>query len=283
MRGGLLPTVFSSLPLSLLTPPSIRMMATTVDFNREKRLLRGVLSEALEAQDRKRFALEQQAESAQSLDIDADDKARAKALRRAAAIPIQLLEVDKAEERLRNLKASLSLRRADLSNIRQLMEEECGLGKRLTTFDIDANALNQYGRPDGFDGLVIESPRGIPILVARKAFSDALLRRVGRGTDLWYQVREGKGSRVLLRTSLCRNLSRSPRQCHEMAADLAAYFSTARHFEAPEVIYTDSRHVAKRGARVGQMKDNKRLGALTAQPERVASIAREAQEEQGWL
>ena len=67
------------------------MMATTVDFNREKRLLRGVLSEALEAQDRKRFALEQQAESAQSLDIDADDKARAKALRCAAAIPIQLL------------------------------------------------------------------------------------------------------------------------------------------------------------------------------------------------
>ena len=119
--------------------------------------------------------------------------------------------------------------------------------------------------------------------MARKAFSDALLRRVGRGTDLWYQVREGKGSRVLLRTSLCRNLSRSPRQCHEMAADLAAYFSTARHLEAPEVIYTDSRHVAKRGARVGQMKDNKRLGALTAQPERVASIAREAQEEQGWL
>ena len=108
------------------------MMATTVDFNREKRLLRGVLTEALEAQDRKRFALEQQAESAQSLDIDADDKARAKALRRAAAIPIQLLEVDKAEERLRKLKASLSLRRADLSNIRQLMEEECGLGKRLT-------------------------------------------------------------------------------------------------------------------------------------------------------
>ena len=35
---------------------------------------------------------------------------------------------------------------------------------------------------------MLESPRGVPILVARAAYSDALLRRVSGGTDLWFQV-----------------------------------------------------------------------------------------------
>jgi len=35
---------------------------------------------------------------------------------------------------------------------------------------------------------VLESARGVPILVARAAYSDALLRRVSGGTDLWFQV-----------------------------------------------------------------------------------------------
>ena len=61
----------------------------------------------------------------------------------------------------------------------------------------------------------------MPVLVGRQKFSDELLRRVGRGTDLWFQVREGRGSRVLLRTSLCRELTRAPRECVEVAADLA--------------------------------------------------------------
>ena len=47
-------------------------------------------------------------------------------------------------------------------------------------------------------------------------------------------------------------------------------------------MYTDARHVAKRGGRVGQMKDNKKLGTIWARPARVASPAAQAQEEQGW-
>ena len=97
---------------------------------------------------------------------------------------------------------------------------------------------------------MLQSPRGIPIMVARPSFSDGLLRRIGRGTDLWFQVCEGRGSRVLLRTSMLRSLTRSPRECMEMAADLAAHFSDGRSWpERVEVMYTDSRHVAKRGAR----------------------------------
>ena len=47
-------------------------------------------------------------------------------------------------------------------------------------------------------------------------------RPLGRGTDLFFQVCEGRGSRVLLRTSMVRSLVRSPRECMETAADLAA-------------------------------------------------------------
>lgn len=258
---------------------------------RERRLLRGVLAEALEAQQRKRFALEQQVAAASSAPLepsidDGDEKrakARAKALRRAEQIPLQLAAVDSAEARLLSLKADLR-GRADLGALRNAMESELGLGSRLATFDVDAHAFAQWGRPDGFDGLVVESPRGIPILVGQKKFTDELLRRVARSTDLWFQCRDGSGSRVLLRTSMVRALTRSPRECQEAAADLAAYFSGWRsHDEEVEVMFTDSRHVAKRGTRVGQMKDSKRLGTIWARPWRVAELAREAQEEQGWL
>ena len=245
--------------------------------------------EALDVQERKRASLEQQAETASSATPDADErddekaeKARLKALRRAEQIPQRLLECERDVERLLNLKTELAAG-LDLATVRRSMEDECGLASRLANYDVDAHAHSQWGRPDGFDGLVIESPRGVPVLVARKAFSDELLRRVARGQDLFYHVREGSGSRVLLRTSMCRQLTRSPRECQEFAADLAAFFSGARRHDEVEVMFTDPRHVAKRGSRVGQMKFSKRLGTLWARPQRVAEVARGAQEEQGWL
>ena len=254
----------------------------------EKRLLRGVLVEALEAQQRKRAALEEQLERA--LPVPSADqtnekaaKAHEKALRRAKLVPQRLAEVDAAEEQLTELLGDLRRRGVDLPSLRSSIEG-AGLATRLSTFDVDAMAWKQFGRPDGFDGLVLESPRGVPILVARQSFKDELLRRVGRGSDLWFQVREGRGSRILLRTSMLPNLARSPRECMEMAADCAAFFSDWRRSDDEvEVMFTDSRHVAKRGTRVGQMKDAKRLGTVWARPQRVAEAAREAQEEQGWM
>ena len=41
---------------------------------------------------------------------------------------------------------------------------------------------------------------------------------------------------------------------------------------------TDSRHVAKRGTRVGQMKDSKRLGIVRGRPRAVADVVRAAQD-----
>lgn len=166
--------------------------------------------------------------------------------------------------------------------------EAIGLSRAMTSFDVEAHALDQRGRPDGFSGLVLETPRGIPILVSEPSFRDSVLRRVGRGNDLFFQVRKGSGSRVLLRTSMIRSLAKSPRECMEMAADVAAYFCAEGVRWPPqeaevEVMFTDARHVAKRGTRVGQLKDKKKLGTIVARPRRVAEMVRDAQEEQGWL
>ena len=233
----------------------------------ERRLVRGVLQEALEGQRRKRVALEGQLAKA-----GADDKA-------LAVVPARLADVDAAEARLAALLENVAdVERRDL--------EAAGLSERLETFDVEAMATNQWGRPSGFDGLVVEGPRGVPCLVGRKSFADETLRKVSRGADLWFQAVEGRGSRVLLRASMDRSLSKAPRECVEFAADLAAYFSPDYvHWadDAVEVMYTDSRHVAKRGGRVGQMKAKKRLGTVWARPARVADVARDAQELQGWL
>lgn len=253
--------------------------------SRERRLLQGVLQDALEQQAQKRSALEQQKEAALLTEVDdGDDKARAKALRMAKALPLRFAEVEVAEDRLLELRSNLTHESGtDLVALRCAMEE-LGLGARLDKFDVDALQLAQWGRPPGFDGLVIESPRGVPILVGRQSFSDELLRRISQGTDLWLQVRHGRGSRVLLRTSMCRHLGKSPRECMEAAADLAAYFSEFRRSrDDVEVVYTDSRHVAKRGGRVGQMKDSKKLGTIFSKPARAAEWARDAQELQGWM
>ena len=259
----------------------------SVAAQHRRRVLRGVLKQELEGQHRARQNLE--AELNRRRDVqDVDDgeahkKEYAKAVKRAAAVPRRLVEVRRRGEQLEALlERSRGATEDEVNNLYQEVADE--LADKLDTFDVDAAARDQFGRPAGFDGLVISSPRGVPILVARRSFSDELLRRVGRGADLWFQAVEGRGSRVLLRTSCVPSLSKSPRECMEFAADLAAYFGGgARGDDAVEVMYTDSRRVAKRGSRVGQLKPKKRLGTVWARPDRVADAAREAQEDQGFL
>ena len=359
----------ASRALRLATPPRLVVsMSGGMSRDHEKRLLRCVMAEALDAQQRKRTALEEQLGQDAAPLLNSDDekaaKAREKALRRALQVPVRLAEVDAAETKLHELQAQLSSG-ADVMQVRFQLEHELGLAERLSTFDVDSVVHQQWGSalalalalalphhtggprrprlscclhcactsgPEGFEGLVIQSPRGIPILVAQQSFSDSLLRRIGQGTDLWFQashghmhmhsisiytaytaytaytqhtqhthsirtaytaytqpavirrqVSEGRGSRVLLRTSLVRSVARAPRECMETASDLAAYFSNARHTDEAQVMFTDSRHVAKRGGRVGQLKEAKKLGVIQAKPARVAEVARSAQEEQGRL
>ena len=86
---------------------------------------------------------------------------------------------------------------------------------------------------------------------------------------------------MLLRTSMARGLDGS-RVCEQFAADVAAWCSDSRDVGEDdadayvEVMVTDSRHVAKRGTRVGQMKDSKRLGIVRGRPRAVADVVRAA-------
>lgn len=125
----------------------------------------------------------------------------------------------------------------------------------------------EFGRPRGFDGPVYHTPLGVPVLVGTQgSHNDELFRSISQGTDLWFQAEEGyRGSRVLLRTSLVRGLKGS-KACTQMAADLAAYYSDFRWDDDVPIMYTDSRHVAKRGTKAGQMKKRKSLGCMVGHP-----------------
>ena len=104
------------------------------------------------------------------------------------AVPQLLAEVD-AQERLRGLVSALAARGgADLGELRA-MEEEPGPAARFPPCRRHRSAPVRPARRLRRAGA--RAPRGVPILVARRSQFDALLRRVGRGTDLWFQVREG--------------------------------------------------------------------------------------------
>jgi predicted ribosome quality control (RQC) complex YloA/Tae2 family protein len=128
----------------------------------------------------------------------------------------------------------------------------------------------EFGRPLGFDGQVFYSPLGVPILVGRSnAHKDEVMRNAAQGNDLWFQVEDYNGSRVLLRTSLVRG-TKDSKQCRQMAADLAAKHSIwGEDHDSIPVMYTDSRKVAKRGSKVGQMKQSKSLGRILGIPRNV--------------
>ena len=145
---------------------------------------------------------------------------------------------------------------------------------------------NDYGRPRGFEGLVFQSPLGVPCLVGkRNCHKDETLRRVAQGADLWFQSKDYHGSRVLLRSSLVRGTKNSKR-CLQFAADLAATYSALhsqhQHHEHQReeqsreggilIMYTDSKNVAKRGGKVGSMKKKKSFGTIVGYPANVHTI-----------
>ena len=136
--------------------------------------------------------------------------------------------------------------------------------------DLCRNSKAEFGRPADFTGLVYKSPHGVPILVGRKGeHNDEILRRISQGSDLWFQCEDYSGSRVLLRTSLARGLKNS-KSCRQAAADLAAYYSDYRRkFESVPIMYTDSKRVAKRGSKKGQMRKRKSLGTMYGYPGNV--------------
>lgn len=260
-------------------------------LSHEHRVLSGVLSQALAQQDKIRGSLQDQQEQERQRAVRgpegaSDPEARAKALakdrRRAEAIPRRLAEVDGVREEIRALRGRLAGGvREEITDVGDAVRLR--FPKLYGDFDLDAHACadEPRGRPDGFAGIVLSTPRGAPVLVGRREETDEAMRRCAQGADRFYQVRDGNGARVLLRASMVKGLSGS-KTCAQFAADVAAWFSDYRYaerdgYEYVEVMYADARKVAKRGSRVGQMKDSKRLGTIHARPSSVDRIAEDAQ------
>lgn len=115
---------------------------------------------------------------------------------------------------------------------------------------------HQFQTPGGFDVLVGRNNRQ----------NDHLTFRVAGDYDLWFHTQEIPGSHVLLRLDAGSVPDEGDLQ---YVADLAAYFSQARHGEQVPVIYTEPRNVYKpKGAKPG-IAIYKRERVLWGKPQRI--------------
>jgi len=184
-----------------------------------------------------------------------------------------MIMLDKVQQIKKNLKLK---HHASLPSVRQSIVKlgfESILTESRDKLTTQQTIRKEFGRPNGYDGLIFYTPSGVPILVGKKgSHSDETLRQISQGMDLWFQIEGYCGSRVLLRTSLKRSLKGS-KSCIQMAADLAAYYSDDRWENKVPIMYTDSRHVAKRGTKAGQMKKQKSFGRIIGHPKSMEDVA----------
>ena len=238
------------------------------DISLSKSYLLDVIDEALYRQDFAIEALDREVER-QRIQQQLDDS-------KTERIEARRDELSNISIKLTNIQSSLHTDQLDKQSMEHTKQEICKLGyasifkQPQSSWKSNKAKEKEFGRPLGFDGQVYYSPLGVPILVGRmNAHKDDIMRNAANGADLWFQVEDYNGSRVLLRTSLMRGTMGS-KQCKQMAADLAAKFSVwgERYVSIP-VIYTDSRKVAKRGTKVGSMKKSKSLGRMMGYPQDV--------------
>lgn len=114
---------------------------------------------------------------------------------------------------------------------------------------------NQRGKGDEAertDFYRLPTPNGHEVWVGRNnRQNDQLTFRVATDYDLWFHTQEIPGSHALLRLEPGAAPDQSDLQ---LAADLTAYFSRARHSDQAPVIYTEPKHVYKpRGAKPGMV------------------------------
>lgn len=258
----------------------------------ERRLLLSVVAEALNKQIHKRTQLNNDLEAFSDKAMDVDPSKQSFYEKVYQDVEDEYEDLDDAKDRLLELKENLRYRGTDLSAVRRIIEEELGLAKQLLMCNVDACRMSEWGRPEGFKGIVLESPHGLPILIGKQSKYDRSLPKIGQATDLWFQVRKGKGARVLLCASARGQYHRAHREDMEVAADLAAYFSEWRRApswsaegrpDRVEVMYMDSRKVVKSGHNIGKLRAKERFGTISARPARAEQLARDAQDQQGWM
>jgi hypothetical protein len=163
-----------------------------------------------------------------------------KADRRAEAAPRRLAELEEEERRLVGLADSVREATADeiatlesefrAPNQRRVREAGAGVRARYRTYTVSG----------GWEVLVGKSNRD----------NDTLTHRIARPSDLWFHVRQGPGSHVILRRQ-GKKAEPDKRAILEAAA-IAAFHSKAGRASRVPVCYAERRHVRKpRGARPG--------------------------------
>ncbi len=116
-----------------------------------------------------------------------------------------------------------------------------------------ADSAVQRSRPY----LRFELPAGFVALVGRNnRENDNLTLKVANPGDIWFHTKDVPGSHVILRSAAgsATFSGTVPDAALERAAELAAYYSQARHSSKVSVDYTERRHVRKPpGARPGMV------------------------------
>jgi predicted ribosome quality control (RQC) complex YloA/Tae2 family protein len=165
-------------------------------------------------------------------------------LRRAVTAIRPLLEEAEAErDYLEQVLTALQLLEPDaldsLAEIRQELHQQGYLaaaepGDRRRDKKSREPALNCHRFP---------SPSGFEIWVGRNNYqNDLLTHRYATDYDLWFHAQEIPGSHVLLRLSAGAEVLPADLAA---AAELAAYFSRARHSDSVPVVYTRPQYVRR--------------------------------------
>ncbi len=167
-----------------------------------------------------------------------------KAKRAAEAVPALLEQVEEELAFLDQLRLDVGLagNRAELDALEQEL---------MQWGYVPAPAKKAHAKPAPAAPLTVEGPDGFPILVGRNSRqNDYLTFTLARGEDLWFHARGTAGAHVILRTT-----GRTPTPAAiQRAAELAAYYSSARQDTRVLVDYTLCRHVRRRpGGRPGQV------------------------------
>lgn len=167
-----------------------------------------------------------------------------KAKRAAETVPALLEQVEEELAFLEQLRLDVELagNRAELDALEQELAQWGYM---------PAPAKKSHARPAPAAPLTVEGPDGFQILVGRNSRqNDYLTFTLARGDDLWFHARGTAGAHVILRTA-----GRAPTPAAiQRAAELAAYYSSARQDTRVLVDYTLCRHVRRRpGGRPGQV------------------------------
>ncbi|MBF2075933.1 MAG: NFACT family protein [Synechococcales cyanobacterium C42_A2020_086] len=198
-------------------------------------------------------------------------KRHQKLKRSRAALEPLLAEVEAERRYLEQVEVALAQldhygTPEDLDSLAEIRDELIQQGylsdpdQRYRSMPATSTAFLRYRTPSGFEVLIGRNNRQ----------NDQLTFRLASDYDLWFHTQEIPGSHVLLRLEPGAVAEESDLQ---FTADLAAYYSRARHSDQAPVVYTEPKQVFKpKGAKPG-MALYKQERVIWGEPQRGSTYA----------